>query len=68
LGLSIASEIIEAHGGPIDVSCPPGGGTTFRLIVPIYQAVPALAHGSRTPHPANPSPSSDSETGYADAP
>jgi NtrC-family two-component system sensor histidine kinase KinB len=39
LGLSIAKEIIEAHGGQIDVSCPPDGGTTFRLIVPLYQTV-----------------------------
>jgi two-component system OmpR family sensor kinase len=31
LGLAIAREIVEAHGGRIVVAPTPGGGATFRL-------------------------------------
>lgn len=34
LGLSIAAQIMEAHGGSITVSDTPGGGATFTLILP----------------------------------
>ena len=37
LGLSIAHKIIEEHGGVIRVaSSGPGQGSTFRIILPIY--------------------------------
>lgn len=38
LGLSIASSIIEYHGGTIDVESDLGKGTTFTIIVPCYNA------------------------------
>ena len=36
LGLSISKNIVEAHGGEIEFSCPPGGGTIFRFTIPYH--------------------------------
>jgi two-component system sensor histidine kinase AtoS len=41
LGLSTAKRLIEAHGGTIDISCPPAGGTTVVLRLPIPDVVAA---------------------------
>jgi heavy metal sensor kinase len=38
LGLAIAKWAIEAHGGRIVVSSPPGGGATFRIELPVAPA------------------------------
>jgi PAS domain S-box-containing protein len=35
LGLSISQNIIKLHGGSISVDCPPDGGTTFTLELPL---------------------------------
>jgi signal transduction histidine kinase len=35
LGLYITRRIVEAHGGSIDVEATPGGGTTFRVSLPV---------------------------------
>jgi PAS domain S-box-containing protein len=35
LGLSISHQIIEKHGGTIDVESTPGEGTTFRISLPV---------------------------------
>jgi two-component system, NtrC family, sensor kinase len=35
LGLSITYSIVERHGGTIGVECPPGGGTTMRISLPL---------------------------------
>ncbi|HXH13474.1 MAG TPA: ATP-binding protein [Alphaproteobacteria bacterium] len=35
LGLSLCQGIIEAHGGTIQVTSPPGRGTTFRVELPL---------------------------------
>ena len=40
LGLSIARDIISAHGGEIKVTSPPGGGSTFILQIPV-EVLPA---------------------------
>jgi two-component system OmpR family sensor kinase len=34
LGLSIVSAIAEAHGGRVEVAATPGGGATFRVVIP----------------------------------
>ncbi len=34
LGLSIARQIAEAHGGTMEVSTKPGEGSTFKLLLP----------------------------------
>ena len=44
LGLSIAHQIAEAHGGTIEVSSKPGEGSTFTLLLP-----------KKTPGPSEPS-------------
>jgi two-component system OmpR family sensor kinase len=38
LGLSIASAVVTAHGGRIDVSETPGGGATFTIELPLLGA------------------------------
>lgn len=35
LGLSIARDIVEAHGGTISLESSPGSGTTVRLLLPV---------------------------------
>ena len=35
LGLSIVSAVAEAHGGTASASSEPGGGTTFRVTLPL---------------------------------
>jgi signal transduction histidine kinase len=50
LGLAITRQIIEAHGGGITCESREGGGTRFRLALPI-----APSRALRTPPPARPS-------------
>ena len=35
LGLAIVRKIVDAHDGLIDISTPPGGGTRFRVTLPV---------------------------------
>ncbi len=35
LGLSITQNIVQLHGGTITFECPPGGGTTFLIELPL---------------------------------
>jgi signal transduction histidine kinase len=37
LGLSIAKELVEAHGGRISVSSAEGDGTCFTIMLPVVQ-------------------------------
>jgi nitrogen-specific signal transduction histidine kinase len=39
LGLAVTHKIVEDHGGVIDFQSPPGGGTTFRIILPLTPPV-----------------------------
>jgi signal transduction histidine kinase len=41
LGLSISHGIVERHGGRLTVDCPPGGGTVFRVELPLVATPPA---------------------------
>jgi signal transduction histidine kinase len=43
LGLPIAKQIVERHGGTIDVSSVIGEGATFRIRLPRHHAQPALS-------------------------
>jgi signal transduction histidine kinase len=43
LGLAICREIVEGHGGRLDVESTPGRGTTFIVSLPLYSDTPALA-------------------------
>ena len=49
LGLSVCNSIVAAVGGSIEVESPPGGGTTFRVILPAHRPEP-----SRVKRPAAP--------------
>jgi two-component system NtrC family sensor kinase len=35
LGLSITYSIVEKHGGTLSVDCPPAGGTTMTIDIPL---------------------------------
>jgi signal transduction histidine kinase len=35
LGLAIVRAIAEAHGGRVDLADAPGGGSVFRLVLPL---------------------------------
>jgi heavy metal sensor kinase len=62
LGLAIAKWGVEANGGRLELSCPPGGGCLFRLLLPAASRVGADgdAQGSRK---SSPSTSSRRATG-----
>ena len=34
LGLPVAKQVVEAHGGEISIECPPGGGTSVVICLP----------------------------------
>ena len=46
LGLSIAKRIVGDHLGTIDLDCPPGGGTVFRIELPIAGAAEPIQSAS----------------------
>jgi two-component system NtrC family sensor kinase len=41
LGLALVQQIVNEHGGRIEVNCPPEGGTRFTLLFPAAKTVPA---------------------------
>jgi two-component system sensor histidine kinase AtoS len=40
LGLALTHKIIEDHGGSIDFRSAPGGGTVFRIVLPLFPEPP----------------------------
>ena len=38
LGLYIVRSIVEAHGGDIRLSSHPGNGTTFEILLPLWES------------------------------
>lgn len=50
LGLAIAREVVEAHGGTISAASEPGAGATFRVALPTTQQAPPTPPD--TPEPA----------------
>ncbi|MCY1020383.1 ATP-binding protein [Pyxidicoccus sp. MSG2] len=49
LGLYVTRQIIQAHGGSIQVEDTPGGGTTFVVELPVDPASPTEPAGGRYP-------------------
>ena len=49
LGLSIVAAIAAAHGGSVEVTSRPGGGSVFRVLLPLPTADPPR---TRPRHPA----------------
>jgi signal transduction histidine kinase len=46
LGLPTARRLVEAHGGTIHVECPPEGGTTVTIVLPVERAAASISgHG-----------------------
>lgn len=43
LGLAIVSAIVRAHKGEVEVVETPGGGATFRVIIPVHKSADAAA-------------------------
>ncbi|HEY7334278.1 MAG TPA: ATP-binding protein [Bryobacteraceae bacterium] len=41
LGLALAKWGTEAHGGRLELDCPPGGGCIFRVVLPLFALVSA---------------------------
>jgi len=35
LGLAIVGRVIETHHGKLKIKCPPGGGTTVTILLPV---------------------------------
>jgi two-component system OmpR family sensor kinase len=72
LGLAIVSALVTAHSGAVDVRPTPGGGATFRVILPLAPGV-AGPDPAETDHaadgPANDGQADDGQagTGHAEA-
>ena len=49
LGLAIVAAIVDAHRGEVQVDETPGGGATFRVLLPL---LPSLTQGKPDPEPA----------------
>ena len=43
LGLAISQNIVERHGGTIEVNSVVGQGTTFKIVLPVDSQRPAVA-------------------------
>ena len=43
LGLAISQNIVERHGGTIDVTSAVGQGTTFKIVLPVDSQRPAMS-------------------------
>ncbi len=49
LGLSVVNDIIQGHGGNLQVASEPGKGSSFKICLPIHQDLPARLGLSAAP-------------------
>jgi signal transduction histidine kinase len=47
LGLALVKAVAEGHGGAVEVECGPGGGSEFRLRIPIREEETYVAGSDR---------------------
>ena len=47
MGLAISQNIVERHGGQIEVKSTVGQGTTFKILLPIDNRVPDITERDR---------------------
>ena len=52
LGLTLARQLVEAHGGSIQVESEVGRGSRFSVVLPLGRARPSIAAASASPKPA----------------
>ncbi|MBK7972611.1 MAG: PAS domain-containing protein [Deltaproteobacteria bacterium] len=53
LGLTLAHNVVEAHGGTLEITSEPGRGTCVTIWLPVASASSERAHAALTPHPAD---------------
>jgi two-component system OmpR family sensor kinase len=54
LGLPIVRDLVQAHGGRVEMTSVPGGGSTFRITLPrVHAPAPAASRAVESPEAAS---------------